>query len=714
VAVSNPTAIIANGQRATQAAFTTASVDWSVYNGKLIVFNIVGQRETAAPPANPTISGGGVTWTIESRTPLSGTFSKRTYVGVGYTQAGTTEALTITWPDNMLEAAWTFFSVDGAETGANGTEAFSQVQWGVFKSGTATTGTQEFGNPFTDLTNNGCFLLGMRVNPNQVANGYDTGFTEFQGFQLDSTAFFLWNVWKSGGASLQPSVTWSNGSDYYISFVEIRASGTPRSVFDNDDILIGASADSTSNIQNYTLGTAWQPAARSVVIYAVLSRDTGGSSGATGVTAHGITFEKIGSNVALGNYTLTAWRGKSDAPTSTQVSVTHADAQTGCTIIGIQLQGTFELGPNGVNAVVQVATGTASANNLTLTLNPGAAPSAVLGFFGVDVNMSAVNFVDGIPSNGAAFVNENDGQVASPGGATPNAGMFVEWKREFSTTIGLTQSATTTMVGIALEIAAMPVAASFQPKLDLLPIRLGPPILIAQRFDVPAVGADVVAILTPGALTLSGQTLTTSIAVVAVLTPGTVTLAGQTVNASRTTPVTPGAVTLAGQSLTTSMAVVATLTPGALSLEGQSLLTQITVPVTPGALTLAGQTLIASAAVTATLTPGGLTLTGQTLQASLNTPVTPGTLSLTGQALSVLQIATITPGALTLAGQTLATQLLAVLSSGTLTLAGQTVTTTVSTGPLGLPVKGPTRAEPLRDPNRPELIGVGANSATEV
>lgn len=183
------------------------------------------------------------------------------------------------------------------------------------------------------------------------------------------------------------------------------------------------------------------------------------------------------------------------------------------------------------------------------------------------------------------------------------------------------------------------------------------------------------ATLTPASLTLQGQTVGTAVSVTSVLLPGGVTLQGQTLTGRIAAAATPGALALAGQTLQTSVAQVSTLTPGALSLQGQTVGVRVTSSLAPGALTLAGQTLQTRVGLNSTLVPGALSLQGQTALVRIGSAAAPGALSLQGQALvgRVTQRVTLTPGALALAGQAAALEVLAALLPADVTLAGQTL-----------------------------------------
>jgi hypothetical protein len=181
-------------------------------------------------------------------------------------------------------------------------------------------------------------------------------------------------------------------------------------------------------------------------------------------------------------------------------------------------------------------------------------------------------------------------------------------------------------------------------------------------------GPSPVTIDTPGALTITGQTLTVNTNVA--LTNGSLSIVGQAVAVNLGTLVTAGALTIAGQTLTTNTNVA--VIGGALTLAGQTLDTNL--PAGPGDLGLDIDV------------AGSLTIVGQSVASHVSTAMTAGALAVAGHTATVQVNVPLTQGALTISGQTLTPTLTAHrwldIEGGSLVITGQTIGLDLPGGPV--------------------------------
>jgi hypothetical protein len=241
---------------------------------------------------------------------------------------------------------------------------------------------------------------------------------------------------------------------------------------------------------------------------------------------------------------------------------------------------------------------------------------------------------------------------------------------------------------------------------------------------------------TAGALTVSGETVTTDLTLdlFVGVDAGALTIAGQSFTAALNVAVANGSLTLSGQTVDASIPAAyawepGTWAPGAwaanswagmgsgglsveidngsLTIAGQSATVALSVAVDAGALTLAGQDITPSLTVdqawasgawaygawannswqgmvgptdlAVTIDAGALSIAGQATKFQWAVPWTEGQLVLTGQTVAVElgdEIAVdIDAGALTIAGQAVTAAMNVALTNGSLTLAGQTLDT---------------------------------------
>jgi len=149
----------------------------------------------------------------------------------------------------------------------------------------------------------------------------------------------------------------------------------------------------------------------------------------------------------------TLFRAMGSAPTSGAVTIAFGGVnQTGCLWSIQQFDGVVTSGTNGSGAVVQSVTGRANSagtGGLSITL---AALSSSL-------NATAGGFSNRI--NSSTSLSAGAGYTAFPGAAVGiPAGIRAEWDATGTTTVNMTQSATSDIAGIAVEIGALPPADS--------------------------------------------------------------------------------------------------------------------------------------------------------------------------------------------------------------------------------------------------------------
>jgi hypothetical protein len=622
-AVSNPTLITQGSSTSVATVYTTSSVAWPT--GKLIIASIYGQTQDVSGATPPILVGGGVTWTHKSNSQDAD--PKQGYLYVGYASSGTTDDIDITWPETMIECGWQFISVDDADTTDNGTNAIAQARWAQRKDGNNALSAPLYGWPFIDATNNGALIVGFRFDDGTISNTYSNSYTEVAALAVGGLRPFAFIAFKQGGSAIQPVVSWTwGGSDYNVAIVEIRAAVSPAlHPFDGSDLIRGSFVSSSSNVQNYDLGSAWDPPDNSLILYAIQSNKAGGSGGATVVTAHGITFTQIGSAVTSGDYALTLWRGLAASPTSTTVQVQHGATQSGCSAIGVALLGVDTSGTNGSGAIAQSKSGAAASTSVTLTFDSaGTTEHATLGFFACDVQTANVQYPAFVPSMGQSYLSKV-GSESLTGHTIPNASANAMWANSFTSTVGFTQSSATQVLGIAVEVVGSTTAT---------------PTTVAVVASIPAPTIQAGAIIAPSSVAAPAAIPAPTVAATATVGSSEVAAVAQV----------PAPTILLGGAATATPATVATFS---------------SVP----APTLAAAAETMPATITAFATVPPVTAQG----AGMASPA------------SVVVIASVP--APTVIGS--------------------------APGASG-PVKGPTRAEPLRDANEAKLIGLGSNSATEV
>jgi hypothetical protein len=226
---------------------------------------------------------------------------------------------------------------------------------------------------------------------------------------------------------------------------------------------------------------------------------------------------------------------------------------------------------------------------------------------------------------------------------------------------------------------------------------------------------DLFASIENGSLTITGQSATTAIDVA--LSHGSLTIDGQTVNATAGNNLaveidTAGALTVSGETVTTDLTLdlFVGIDAGALTVSGQTVTTDLTadlaLSIDAGTLTINGQDVTASVSVdqawasgawaygawannswqgmvgptdlAVTIDAGALSIAGQATKFAWSVPWTEGQLSITGQTVDTdlttgLTVAIDTAGALSIAGQETKFQWTVPWDEGQLTLTGQTV-----------------------------------------
>ncbi len=214
-----------------------------------------------------------------------------------------------------------------------------------------------------------------------------------------------------------------------------------------------ARADGTSNTDanSYTVA-AFTPAANNLVlIWITNTRDSSPSTptitgnNLTWVQVATVTWGTTGSPTAR----TTLFRAMGSAPNDATTTIDFGGVtQTGVSASFVQFSGVNTSGTNGSGAVVQSVTGR------TDSATAAAGLSITLAALGNVVNATAGGFSNLVDS--ATSISAGSGYTASGGNShnMPNTSIRSEWKTTGSTTVNVTQSTTSHIGGIAVEIKA--------------------------------------------------------------------------------------------------------------------------------------------------------------------------------------------------------------------------------------------------------------------
>lgn len=155
-------------------------------------------------------------------------------------------------------------------------------------------------------------------------------------------------------------------------------------------VTLGAT-ESTGNATAYTVALSRAPTANTLVLVQITNDDAAPAENPSSVSGAGMVFTLVsersyGANV----YHHTIWRSMSASPTASNISVSYADAQTGCNILVHEYSGVSTSGTSGANAVGASTTTvvTTAASSATLFL-PSFTSTANGIHVGVGVNLNA-------------------------------------------------------------------------------------------------------------------------------------------------------------------------------------------------------------------------------------------------------------------------------------------------------------------------------------
>jgi hypothetical protein len=204
------------------------------------------------------------------------------------------------------------------------------------------------------------------------------------------------------------------------------------------------------------------PAANTLILAWVSNSVTTTPPGTPTLTGNGLTWVQVATvtwgTIATPLRRTTLFRAMGAAPATDQVTIDFGtgNTQTGCFWSIIQFGNVDTSGTNGSGAVVQAVTGRTdsapSGTGLTITL-------AALG----DVsNATAGGFSNAI--NSSTSISAGAGYTASTNRyeANPSHSQRAEWRAAGSTTVNVTQSATSNIGGIGVEIRSAPSATLYR------------------------------------------------------------------------------------------------------------------------------------------------------------------------------------------------------------------------------------------------------------
>lgn len=179
----------------------------------------------AVQPPTPTVTGNGITYTLEKSQPIDATGADQStlFVFRGMSSAPTKGAITIAFGSVMGNCAWNVdqSSADVDTTGTNGSGAIAQTSVGATSATTVTASpTTTFGTAMT-AGNAAYFVCGIETNGPQTprAGWIETG---------DSSATSLVGIEAQyiNGTDTDGSSTWSTAARAGTVLLEIKAGAT--------------------------------------------------------------------------------------------------------------------------------------------------------------------------------------------------------------------------------------------------------------------------------------------------------------------------------------------------------------------------------------------------------------------------------------------------------------------------------------------------------
>jgi hypothetical protein len=210
---------------ANQKVYTTASI--APAPNALVTVAVLGHNSTAAP-ASPTVSGGGMTWTVVASVTFDGvaTPHKRLTVYRALSAAPGSGSLTITFSSSVSNCQWLVSQWSGVDgSGVNGSGAIAQTgsSQGDASSG-LTVGLAAFGNP-NDVAYG---VFGVAKNALAVTPG--AGFTEIaEQASGESPAADLESEWATNRPAIASA--WASANAAALG-LEIRAGSSGPSILD--------------------------------------------------------------------------------------------------------------------------------------------------------------------------------------------------------------------------------------------------------------------------------------------------------------------------------------------------------------------------------------------------------------------------------------------------------------------------------------------------
>ncbi|MEQ1877548.1 MAG: hypothetical protein ABL958_12955 [Bdellovibrionia bacterium] len=435
--------------------YTTASVAFS--NNKLYLLAVAG-RNTGGIQAEPTVTGGGLTWVrVESdifdtiASPQRGVVIYRAMVSSG----ATTGALTITWTGgNLSSCDWVLDELDGVDlSGTNGSGAVRQATSNAIDSGTSITTTLgAFGDP--ESTTWAAFGLSM-----QGANGVVTpgsGFTISGAAQSGSESHSIAAEYKTPNAG-DTSVdgTFASGAVALVA-VEVRAYGTAPAYVAYPNVTNKTAGSSDTNALVYTTASV-SFSNDKLYLVAVAGRNTTGFPSSPTVTGGGITWVEVTSRtfetVATPDRGIVVFRGLvSSGATTGALTISWAGGNmSSCDWVIDEFSGADQSGTNGSGAVIQSATSAVdSAGSLTVNLSAfGDSRNATYGAFGLSTQNTVSAGSGFTAGGGSAGASESHGigtETRIPNGGDTSVDAFF---------------GTAAAGAIALEIKAAPPPKTF-------------------------------------------------------------------------------------------------------------------------------------------------------------------------------------------------------------------------------------------------------------
>lgn len=149
--------------------------------------------------------------------------------------------------------------------------------------------------------------------------------------------------------------------------------------------------ESTTGATAYTVALSRAPIANTLVLVQITNDDAAPAENPSSVSGAGMVFTLVSErSYGADVYHHTIWRSMSASPTASNISVSYADAQTGCNILVHEYSGVSTSGTSGANAVGASTTTvvTTAASSATLFL-PSFTSTANGIHVGVGVNLNA-------------------------------------------------------------------------------------------------------------------------------------------------------------------------------------------------------------------------------------------------------------------------------------------------------------------------------------